>query len=850
MKTVVCSFKDADSLSTEQLGAKASKLLWLRKNGFNVPNGFCVTSDAYQDHAHLFQNDVHHSEIDPEKIRTLILGKPFNPETVAHIEKCYGRLSKAAVAVRSSATAEDLPGHSFAGQYETFLNIESLADCLEAIKKCWASLWTERACSYREKNKIDHFNVNMAVIVQEQIPADVAGVMFTADPLRGKTDRIIIEACPGLGEALVSGKVTPDEMIFAKKTLRPIWIFPADLNKPSCLNIHIAQRLAKAGRKIEKLCGNPQDIEWAIHNGQIHFLQTRPVTVKPIEQSWEDRQIWTNINTGEVLPDVLMPLDWSIINMSFMPMFRHLFWILGIEIGTHPLMGIVAGRVYFNFNTGMAFFTKLSPWLMKPQDGHVLFGGGDTNQYDLRKINFGPDDLPDLKVSIWKILWRMPRSLILLFTHRASKATKALEYLKQKHQHYDSISYDTMTMQQIVMLINEIVEKTYSKVDLLYLHGLASNFFVLILCAKWLDDKNGILANTLLKAAGGMDDVQAGVALMELAQRARLDEQICSTIDSAEHWDDIKPKLIPSETGQQFVEAWDTFMRQHGHHCRSEILVSNPRWCEKPDYVLEMIKACLSQADLDTPGRRYKQQLQDQHERVEAILSRLHNPIKRGILRRQIKRALHGLTFRENVKSEVVRILSMLRTMILKLAQHMHEGGLLSDPEDVFFLSWAEIESAIHNATDYNHHPAIQQRRQDYQRFKDIDPPQVIVGKFDSDSFIPKTVDMAIREFHGMSACPGKASGKARVILRADEDQQVLPGEILVAPFTDPGWTPYFINAAAIVMDQGGLLSHGSIVAREYGIPAVVNVGPATKIIQTGQILEVDADQGIVRIVS
>lgn len=841
----------------ETVGPKAHSLLRLMRAGMRVPEGFCITVQAFREHFrrtgldHWIQSRLEFPKAaeTPAEIRQAILKSEIDEELANQVYRDYQRLGNGPVAVRSSAAAEDLPGHSFAGQYETVLNISDFPSCLQAVKICWASLWTDRAFSYRQKNGIGHQDIAMAVIIQRQAAADVAGVMFTADPIRGQTDRIVIEACRGLGEALVSGRVTPDEMIFDKKNLKAIWILPADLNGPTCLDVRTGWRLAKAGRKIERVFGGPQDIEWAVVERTIYFLQARPVTTRPIEQTWEDRQIWTNTNTGEVAPDVVTPLDWSILSGVMVKLFENFAWILGIEAGSHPLMGRVAGRVYFNFNIGLAFITKLPSFLIKPKEADALFGGGKKNQYDLRKIRFGPDDLPDLKTGVWKILWRAPYSLVLLYSRRHVRALKILEQVKQYTQHYKSISVESMSAIQIVELLTEIFEQVFVKLDILYLvSGMTSMPLVFSLCRKWLQDENQVIANSLLKAGGDMDDASAGVALSELGQLANQDLQIREALESSNHWKEVKRQLEQTDAGKGFVRVWDQFMGRHGHHCRSEILMFNTRWAEMPDYVLMMVKGCLEKPDHETPARRYGRQVQIQETEIERILEPLKNPFKRWILKRLLRRTHRALAFRENMKSQIVRLLFTVRRIVLALGQKMRANGLLAEAEDIFFLEFEELEAVIDKRADCDIAAMIHRRRQEYERFKAIDPPQVIVGRFDPGSFVPPAVDTEVRWFEGMSACPGKVTGKARVILRADDTQQVIPGEILVAPFTDPGWTPYFVNAAGIVMDQGGLLSHGSIVAREFGIPAVVNVGPATKVIRTGQTLFLDADQGKVTI--
>jgi pyruvate,water dikinase len=852
MKKVAYTFKDAGVLDANQMGGKALNLVRLRNQGSNVPNGFCLVSDVYREHLHQLSQNITDPAVELQKIREFILNKPIDSDATAQIEMCYKALSGSVVAVRSSATFEDMSGHSFAGQYETCLNIKTFDECLEAIKTCWASVWTERAYRYRQKNHIDHNQIQMAVIIQKQIDAEFSGVVFTCDPLTGKSDRIVIEVCRGLGDALVSGRVTPDQLIFTKSKLKLIWNLPAVLTKPCQFPICTARSVAKAAYEIEKCYHSPQDIEWAVRDNQIFILQARPVTVKPRDIAWEERQVWTNLNTGEVAPDAVTPLDWSIMERLLIPMFQKLFYLLSIDLGEHPFFGIVAGRIYFNMNTGMAFFTKLPKFLIpKPEHGNALFGGGDDTQYDLRKINLGPDDLPNLKVSIWKILLRFPYNLLQWHKHRLSQGLKLLEKIKLDQQRYQSIDLAAMTNRNLTQLLEEIIAKESKRLDILYMAvPVVYAPIVTGLCRRWLGDQHGRLANSLLSSAGNMEDVQAGIALQGLAQLAGRSPEIGRILELHESWQLIQDAAQKSQMGRDFVKAWGAFMNQHGHHCRSEILLSNPRWYEMPDYVLWMLKGSLHDMEQETPARQYEQRLKEKKESIDGILSTLKNPLKRLMLRKLVRSSLRGLAFRENLKSEIVRLLFLIRRILLTIGNKLKLAGSIEKTEDVFFLTFPELKSVTDGKDDFDIGRIISERQAEYERNKAIEPPQVVVGKFDSKNVVASSVDSAKKVFYGMSVCPGKVVGAARVILRADEHQQVLPGEILIAPFTDPGWTPYFLTASGIVMDQGGLLSHGSIVAREFGIPAVVNVGPATKIIHTGQRVEVDANNGVVRVLS
>jgi pyruvate,water dikinase len=290
-------------------------------------------------------------------------------------------------------------------------------------------------------------------------------------------------------------------------------------------------------------------------------------------------------------------------------------------------------------------------------------------------------------------------------------------------------------------------------------------------------------------------------------------------------------------------------MRRHGHHTRAEIDVRNPRWSETPDYVLEVIRGYLDGMDhgMPDPVEAHAKRT-GEAERVAASCRRELGPLKRAIFGFTLGRARMGSVVRENVKSEAIRWIDAIRRNVLELGERLAARGVIGERDDIFFLSLDEVGPVSAGMVEFDVRRTISERRSEFERNLTLDPPPVVVGDWDPARSPRLPERKPARVFEGLSVSAGYARGRARVILRGDEGHQVLPGEILVAPFTDPGWTPYFLPAAGIVMDMGGMLSHGSIVAREYGIPAVVNVGPATELIRTGQLIEVDADHGVVRV--
>ncbi len=840
------------------VGAKAMSLCRMNQIGLKVPSGFCIMATAFREYleANELVSKVE-STLDklnsasPEERKSILLeiqqaivNAPLGVKLRNEIENHYHKLAANRVAVRSSATAEDLPGHSFAGQYDTYLGIVDLESCIDAVKNCWASLWTERAYDYRQKNSFDHLKVNMAVIVQTFIEADASGVIFTADPINGYKSRMIIETVPGLGDTLVSGKATPQRFVVGKKQCR---IVSKNLISESCITDSVVRRLVKLGKKVEKHFGSPQDIEWAIYENKIYFLQSRPITVIPAKKSWEECQAWTNANVGEVFPDAMTPVTWSVMELMFNPLFESTIRLFGANLGNNQLAGLVASRVYFNINTAMGVAQHLpEKWNLSLNDS---FGGEQAKVYELGKLDIPDEDIPDLGFSYAKMIIRVSYSICDIFSHSQKKSMKVLKELSNSSKKLRDLDVLAMTDEKLARQFITAIEDTLESCDLLcVLIGILVSPILRLICAKWLNDENGTIANRLLGGLNGMDNVQAGFELWNLAVKARESSQVETAILSNGNWQIIRGKIAGVERGEEFLKKWDEFMAHHGHHCRGEMEVFNPRWSETPDYILSTVRNYLSSSSQTDPIQNYRNHIRKREQLTNRCRQQLKNPAKRMIFNHIVHRAQQGLIFRENWKSETVRYTAALRNILLELGQRLNNKSILENTDDIFFLKLEEIEPVTQGRANFDVKETITSRRAEYEKNKSVTPPTVVIGKFDSDSFIPDAVDTNVEVLNGLAVSSGVVTGKARVILKADTDEQVLPGEILVAPFTDPGWTPYFIPAAAIVMDIGGMLSHGSIIAREYGIPAVVNVGPATKIIQTGQTIQVDANRGIVRI--
>ncbi len=882
-QTKVISLKTAQPINETEIGPKAASLVRLIRAGLTVPAGFCITAAAFREH--LEQNNIiSRVESTVEKLaktksedksavltdlREVIIKAPLSVTTRLEIEHYYLVIGAKYVAVRSSGTAEDLPGHSFAGQYDTYLGIASLKDCLKAIKKCWASLWTRRAYEYREKNGFDHLKINMAIIVQSLIAADTSGVIFTSNPVTGTRNSIVIEACFGLGEALVCGKVTPDRFVVNKRNLKILSktisekkierildynglviekTVPAERSTTHCLDKRQVKRLAKLAKKVELEFGRPQDIEWAIKRSKIYLLQSRPITALPPEKSWEDRQIWCSNPAKEVMPDVVTPASLSLIEAFADGLMNPLFHALCMDCSEHPIYGIVAGRIYFNANIWGTVFRDLPV----AKDFDLMEGVGDHK--DLRKIverlrDAEEEDLPDLKFSRLKFFLKLPLSIIGALRNTPEKGRRILDKARTDCKKWTHLEVESLSKEEIITYCQEIMTDINVIIgNALYLFSiLAALPFLYIVCIRWFPDGNTI-AGKLLAGIGGMADAVAGLDIWRLAVTANSKAEVKDLILSNDIWYTIESKLSETDTGREFLAEWKKFMLLHGHHCRGELELYNKRWSETPDYILQFVRSHITQIEKIDPVQKFNKTSKQRKQLEQQCRRQLRNPIKLKIFNHLLSRVQNGSVFRENIKSEIIKLLAALRKLLLELGKRLCDANVLRKDDDIFFLKIEEIAPVVNGKADFDINQVIEDRQAEYDKNCSVIPPGAVIGKFDPDNYIPEEIDEDAEILNGFGVSPGKATGKARVILRADTEEQLLAGEILVAPFTDPGWTPYFVPAAAIVMDEGGVISHGSIVAREYGIPAVVNVGDGTKIIKTGQMIEVDGDNGVVKI--
>ncbi|WP_084960055.1 PEP/pyruvate-binding domain-containing protein [Thermoactinospora rubra] len=797
------------------VGGKGASLARLARAGLPVPDGFHVTTHAYRRFV-----AEHGLTGRPQEMARLITEHEIPADLAGDVLAAYAKLGgEPAVAVRSSATAEDLPGMSFAGQQETFLNVRGGERLLEAVRRCWASLWTERAIAYRERNGVPHEEVALAVVVQELVPADAAGVMFTDEG-----GRLVVNAAWGLGEAVVGGLVTPDTITVdrgsrtvvdhkvAAKAVRTVRTedgtreepVPAGLRDRPVLSAEQAVRLAGLGMRIEELYGVPMDVEWALRDGEFAILQARPITGQ--REEWNDSlrgdYLWTNTNLGEAIPSVMTPCTWSLVQRFMKDV------MIFSELAGHPLCGNIGGRFYMNLSATASLAAALGMRKKLQAAQEPVLG----------RLPEGLE-VPLLPMSRWRVLRELPP--ILRGRVALGKYVKRIpEFVATAADRSQALRDRIAASEDLVTLWTREIEPYFRE------------------------------CNHMLAAAGRQD----GGALVFLRNRlARLvGEADANALTSGiqvggNRLESLGPLLGLARLKRGEIDR-ETYARRYGHRCPDEFEVSAPRPAEDPGWIDKQL------AGLTTDPAEL---LRRQDEAAEAAWRRFRerDPRLAARTRRKIERWGRIVQQREETRSEMIRAFWVLRAFVLRAGEVSGVG------EDVFFLTLPEILRVLRGSREPL--ARVPRRRAAYEHYRSLPPyPGLIRGRFSPERWAAdpdRRADLfdetaqsspPSSTITGFAGAAGVVEGTARVIRSMAEGDRLAQGEILVTTITNVGWTPLFPRAAAVVTDVGAPLSHASIVARELGIPAVVGTGNATARIHDGDRIRVDGGRGTVEILA
>jgi pyruvate,water dikinase len=837
----------------------------LRIKGIRAPAGFCVTAGAYQGivaEVPSIEGRLDRlSRLDPDDreairalsadVRQAIEGIAMPDDLVAAITRALARLGeRAAYAVRSSATAEDLPTASFAGQHDTYLNVVGAAAILRHVSRCWASLFSERAVTYRVRSGFDHRRVQMAVVVQQMVVAHAAGVLFTADPITSSRKVASVEASFGLGEALVSGLVNADTfkvrdgevvaraVATKQRAIHPLSVSgteelavaPARQERPALTDAQVV-RLVQLGRRIEAHFGHPQDIEWCLADGDFWIVQSRPITkLFPIPEAADrENHVYVSVGHQQMMTEAMTPLGVSVWQLTAIAPMHEAGGRLFVDVtqrlaSPRTRVGLleVMGRGDPLIGDALQTILKRSDFLPSfPDEAPAHPGGGAPAQIDTN---------PAL---VTEMIERNQVSIAALKRDIQTKSGPALfDFLLDAFTEHKRVLGDPQSMQVIMA-------------------GMQATWWLNEQLEAWLGEKHA--ADTLTLSAPGNVTSEMGLALLDVADVIRPHTRVVAFLQRVEdegHDDEaFLDELGKLAGGREAREAIRAYLEKYGMRCVGEIDITRPRWSERPTTLVPLI---LDNVRNFTPGeakRRLEQGRQAARSKERELLERLRasaDGVKKAEeAKRMIDRVRTFSGYREYPKYGIINRYFVYKQALLEEAERLVQADVLGDKEDVFHLTFHEFHDVVR--TRRVDQKLIRRRKAAFRSYQALTPPrvltsdgEVIVGAYRRD-------DVPTGALVGLPVSAGTVEGRARVI-RDIAQADIEAGDILVTTYTDPSWTPLFLAIKGLVTEVGGLMTHGAVIAREYGLPAVVGVEHATSLIRDGQRIRMHGTEGYIEI--
>ncbi|MFN7934111.1 MAG: PEP/pyruvate-binding domain-containing protein [Bryobacteraceae bacterium] len=859
---IVIQLSQATSAMLPLVGGKAANLGEMIRAQLPVPGGFCVTTHAYA------QVAKEHSFI-PSEARQSILAAPMPDAIRSEIIRNYEALGpNIPVAVRSSATAEDLPNASFAGQQDTYLNVIGAGNVVDAVQRCWASLWTDRAVVYRNTNNIDHATVRLAVVVQQMVEAKVAGVLFTANPVTGKRRQAVIDASPGLGEAIVSGAVNPDHFTvdttngtilerrigdkrFAVESVAGGGTRHVDRGADSdeaCITDTQVRALAVLGNRVERFFGSPQDTEWAIDaTGALWLTQARPITTLfPIPHGPASRNddfaVYFCFSVAQGLYRPITPMGRSAARLIASSAAK----ILGIPVDNPlegpPVYAESAQRIFVNLTGTLR--GRMGRWIM-PRMLDVMEARSAAK---LRALF----DKPELSVNRHTPFLFFSRILRLAARYAIPvRIAEAIRNPENAHRSASNLAAKVTSKLSLPPTASPIerldfVERMLSDEVIGMVPGImpsaVAGFAMLAIAAKLLGkDATPADLESVLRGLPHNITTEMDLSLWRLAQQIGTDKEAAHLFRESTP-SDLHAKYMANQLPAAAQEGVREFLAQYGHRAVAEIDLGLPRWSDDPTHILGVLANYLRLEDQShAPDAMFAQGAEEAERTIASLTARAR---RRGTLRGKLVnfalnrvRQLAGI--RELPKYYMVVVLAAARRELALIGETLAAKEAIHQPDDIFFLHLPEVRRALNGE---NQKATVTRRKEDYDmELRRRQVPSVILS--DGTEPVLSQRQATAGELEGTPASTGEITGIARVILDP-VGAHLEPGEILVAPSTDPGWTPLFLTAGGLVMEMGGANSHGAVVAREYGIPAVVGVPDATLRITTGNRIRINGATG------
>jgi pyruvate,water dikinase len=861
MGSYVLGFQEIDQTQIAIVGGKGAHLGELsRIEGVRVPAGFCVTTDAFRrimaEAPSIDERLDRLSRLNPgdrEAIRTLsaeirraLEGIAIPDDLAAAITLALGRLGEqAAYAVRSSATAEDLPTASFAGQQDTYLNIVGPA-ILQHISRCWASLFTERAVTYRLWNGFDHRKVHMAVVVQQMVLPEAAGILFTADPVTSNRKVASVEANFGLGEALVSGLVNADaykvregEVVakaIATKQLairalpaggtQEQAIDPARQEQPALTDAQ-AVRLAQLGRRIEAHFGHPQDIEWCLVDDGFQVVQSRPITTLfPIPAAGDrENHVYVSVGHQQMMTDPMKPLGLSLFQLTALPPMYEAGGRLFVDVTQHLTSpasreGLleVLGRSDPLIRDALQTILERDDFIRSlPDEGPAGAPAGDV-----------PAPIDTDPAIVAELIGRNQASIAALKRNIRTKSESALlDFILADIQELKRILFDPQS-HQVFMSAMEATRWLNEQLQ------------------AWLGEKNA--ADTLTQSVPHNVTSEMGLALLDVADVIRPHSEVVAFLQHVED-EGFLDELAKLEGGREARDAIGAFLDKYGMRCVGEIDITRPRWSERPTTLVPVILGNIKNFEPGAGERRFEQGRQEAWNKEQEVLERLQalpdGERKAEEARRMIDRVRTFIGYREYPKYGMVSRYFVYKQALLEEAERLVQAHVLREKEDIFYLTFRELHNVVRaNQVDDQ---LIHERKDAFRSYQALTPPRVLTSDGEVIAGAYRRDDVPTGALVGLPVSAGIIEGRARVIHdMAEADLEA--GDILVTAYTDPSWSPLFVAITGLVTEVGGLMTHGAVIAREYGLPAVVGVEQATRLIRNGQRIRVHGTDGYVEI--
>ncbi|HEY2550323.1 MAG TPA: rifamycin-inactivating phosphotransferase [Streptosporangiaceae bacterium] len=860
----VLGLEEIDRTQVALAGGKGANLGDLsRMEGISVPAGFCVTTEAFR-RIMTAVPDVDAqldrlSRLDPgdrEAVRAASAGIRraleqivIPDEVAAAISRSVARLGgEAAYAVRSSATAEDLPAASAAGQQDTYLNVVGSAAVLRHVSRCLASLFTERAVTYRLRGGAGHREAAMAVVVQRMVLPQSSGILFTADPVTSSRKVVSIEASFGLGEALVAGLVNADvykvrDGEIAARTVGAKQVaihaspaggtqqLPVEAERRAQPALDDAQvlRLAQLGRRIEAHFGQPQDIEWCLADDEFQIVQSRPITTLfPIPATGDQgNHVYISVGHQQMMTDAMKPLGLSV-------------WQLTAARPMH----VAGGRLFVDVTRELGAPAIREGLLRVVGKSDPLIG--DALRAVLDRGDFIPA-VPDDGAAVTPVAGSAPAPIETdpaTVTELVERGRASLAALQRDIRPKSGPALLDFILEDINELRRVMLNPRTLQV---IMAGMQATWRLSEQLQEWLGDNSAV--DALTQSVPGNVTSEMGLALLDVADVIRPLPEVVAFLQHTENENflDELPSLAGGREARDSIEA---YLGKYGMRCVGEIDITRPRWSERPAALVPAILANIRNFEPGAGQRRFEQGRRQAGQTEQEVLARLL-ALPDGKPKAEEARLLIGRIrtfsgFREYPKYHMVSRYFVYKQALLQEAGRLARARVLADSEDIFYLAFAELHDVVrtHLADDQ----LIRQRKDAYRTYQALTPPRVLTSDGEAVAGTYRRTDVPAGALLGLPVSAGTVEGRARVILdMAEADLE--PGDILVTAYTDPSWTPAFVAASGLVTEVGGLMTHGAVIAREYGLPAVVGVEHATRLIRDGQRIRVHGTEGYIEII-